>query len=113
MSDPFHEFKLAQRERWANFAPVEAVTPQPAAQLVKHAGVRANQRVLDVACGTGVVAVTAARLGARVTGLDLTPALLAHARENSQLAGVAIEWREGDVEALPFGDGSFDVVMSQ
>jgi SAM-dependent methyltransferase len=113
MSDPFLEFKLAQRERWAHFAPVEALTTQPAAQLVKHAGVRANQRVLDVACGTGVVAVTAARVGARVTGLDLTPALLAHARENSQLAGVAIEWREGDVEALPFGDGSFDIVMSQ
>lgn len=113
MSDPFVEFKQMQREGWAHFAPLEAVTTPPAAQLVKHARVRASQRVLDVACGTGVVAVTAARLGARVTGLDLTPALIARARENSALAAVDIEWREGDVEALPFADGSFDVVLSQ
>jgi SAM-dependent methyltransferase len=57
--------------------------------------------------------VTAARIGARVTGLDLTSALLERARENSQIAGVEIDWREGDAEALPFEDGAFDVVMSQ
>ncbi len=73
----------------------------------------ANQNVLDVACGTGVVAVTAARHGARVTGLDLTPALLERARENSQLAEVQIDWRVGDVERLPFDDCAFDVVLSQ
>jgi SAM-dependent methyltransferase len=69
--------------------------------------------VLDVACGTGVVVVTAARLGARVTGLDLTPELLELARENGRIAGVEIDWREGDVEKLPFGDAAFDVVLSQ
>jgi SAM-dependent methyltransferase len=60
-----------------------------------------------------VVAVTAARQGADLTGLDLSPALLERARENSQIAGLAIDWREGDVENLPFDDGSFDVVLSQ
>jgi ubiquinone/menaquinone biosynthesis C-methylase UbiE len=70
-------------------------------------------RVLDVACGTGVVAVTAARLGARVTGLDLTPELLQSARENSRTAGVEIDWREGDVEKLPFEAAAFDAVVSQ
>jgi len=69
--------------------------------------------VLDVACGTGVVSVTAARLGARVTGLDLTPELLELARENGRIAEVEIDWREGDVEKLPFGDAAFDVVLSQ
>jgi len=69
--------------------------------------------VLDVACGTGVVATTAARLGARVTGLDLTPELLDRARENSRTAGVEIDWLEGDVEKLPFDDAAFDVVISQ
>jgi SAM-dependent methyltransferase len=59
------------------------------------------------------VAVTAARQGARVTGLDLSPALLERARENSQIAALEIDWREGDVENLPFADGSFDVVLSQ
>ena len=46
--------------------------------------------------------VTAARLGARVNGLDLTPELLVRARENARIAGVEIEWLEGDVEKLPY-----------
>ena len=72
--DPFESFKAAQKASWAHFAPVEIFTTSVAAKLVKHAKVRAGQCVLDVCCGTGVVAVTAACLGARVTGLDLTPA---------------------------------------
>jgi SAM-dependent methyltransferase len=66
-----------------------------------------------VACGTGVVAVTAARIGARVCGIDLTPELLERARENARLASAEIDFREGDAEALPFGDAAFDVVLSQ
>jgi SAM-dependent methyltransferase len=111
--DPFESFKAAQKLGWQHFAPLEALTTPPAAQLVKHAGVRSGQRVLDVGCGTGVVAVTSARLGARVTGLDLTPALLERARENARIANLEIDWREGDVEKLPFEDGAFDVVLSQ
>ena len=80
---------------------------------MRFAGVKSGQRVLDVACGTGVVAVTAARLGARVTGADLTPELLAQARENATIAGLDIEWQEADVEHLPFEDRAFDVVLSQ
>jgi len=82
-SDPFASFKAVQKEGWSSFAPLEALTTPPAARLVRFAGVRSGQRVLDVACGTGVAAVTAARLGARVSGLDLTPALLERARENA------------------------------
>lgn len=111
--DPYSSFKAAQRAGWPLFAPLQASTIQPAARLVRHAGIRAGQRVLDVACGTGVVAVTAARLGAEVTGLDLTPELLERARENAALARVTIAWQEGDAEALPFADGAFDVVVSQ
>jgi SAM-dependent methyltransferase len=111
--DPFESFKAAQKAGWAHFAPLENVTIPVAAQLVKHARVHAGQRILDVGCGTGVVAVTAARLGAEVTGLDLTPPLLERARENAHIAGVTIDWREGDVENLPFDDGGFDVVLSQ
>jgi SAM-dependent methyltransferase len=111
--DPFADFKDAQRRGWSHFAPLEMQTTPPAAQLVRHAGVKAGQRVLDVACGTGVVAVTAAKLGARVTALDLTPALLERARENGKIAGVDVEWHEGDAEHLPFPDEAFDVVLSQ
>lgn len=111
--EPFESFKAAQKLGWAHFAPLEVFTTVVAAQLVKHAQVQPAQRVLDVACGTGVVAVTAARLGAQATGLDLTPALLERARENAQIAGVTVDWHEGDVERLPFEDGKFDVVVSQ
>jgi len=111
--DPLETFKASQKAGWALFAPMAARTTAPAARLVTWAGIEAGQRVLDVACGTGVVAVTAARRGARVTGLDLTPELLVVAHENAKTAGVAAEFREGDVESLPFADASFDVVVSQ
>ncbi len=112
-TDPFTKFKETQREGWSSFAPVELITTPPAAALVQFAEVRPGQRVLDVGCGTGVVAVTAARRGAKVSGLDLTPALLERARENARIAGLALEFVEGDAEALPHPDGSFDVVLSQ
>jgi SAM-dependent methyltransferase len=111
--DVFDSFKAAQKQGWAHFAPLQMVTTIPAARLVKFAGVKSGQHVLDVACGTGVVAVTAARIGAKVSALDLTPELLERARENSQIAGVEVDWREGDAEKLPFGDAAFDVVLSQ
>ena len=111
--DVFETFKAAQKAGWAHFAPLQAFTTLSAAQLVNHARVTSGARVLDVACGTGVVAVTAARRGARVTGLDLTPELLAVARDNARIAGVDVAWHEGDVEQLPFDAESVDVVVSQ
>jgi SAM-dependent methyltransferase len=111
--DIIANFKAAQRAGWAHFAPLQVHTTEPAARLVRYAGLGSGDRVLDVACGTGVVAVTAARRGATVTGLDLTPELLEVARDNAGLADVRIEWREGDVENLPFEADAFDVVLSQ
>lgn len=111
--DVLDDFKAAQREGWAHFAPLASITTAPAARLVRHAGIRAGDRVLDVACGTGVVAVTAARLGAVVTGLDLTPELLAVARDNARIAAVHVDFHEGDCEQLPFENAAFDVVVSQ
>lgn len=111
--DTFMQFKATQREGWALFVPLEAYTTPAAARLVEYAGVRPGERALDAACGTGVVAVTAARAGAQVKGLDLSPVLLERARWNGATADVAIEFTEGDVEALPYPDASFDVVLSQ
>jgi SAM-dependent methyltransferase len=111
--DVLAEFKQTQKQSWANFSVLETLTTPPAAQLVNRARVRPGQAVLDVACGTGVVAITAAGRGARVTALDLTPELLARARENAALAQADVEWHEGDVEQLPFADATFDVVLSQ
>jgi SAM-dependent methyltransferase len=111
--DPITQFKQGQRQAWSTFAPIESLTCTAAPRLVRFAEIRSGMRVLDVACGTGVVAITAARTFAKVTGIDLTPELIAHARENSMIAGLDIEWHEGDAEALPFPDASFDVVVSQ
>ena len=110
--DAIAQFKEAQRQGWKHFGPLEALTTPAAARLVKFAKVRAGQNVLDVGCGTGVAAITAARLGASVRGVDLTPELLERARENAHIANVEIDFRQGDVEALPFDDGTFDVVLS-
>lgn len=107
------QFKQKQKEAWANFAPFEAVTIIPAGLLVRLAGVTRSMRVLDVGCGTGVVAITAARTGATVSAIDLTPPLLERARENARIAEVSIDFREGDAEELPFADGEFDAVLSQ
>jgi SAM-dependent methyltransferase len=112
-SDPFQQFKAKQRQAWSHFAPLEVLMAPPAAHLVRFARLASGQRVLDVGTGTGVVALTAASAGAQVTGLDLTPALLERARENAQIAAVSVDFQEGDAEALPFADSSFDVVLSQ
>src|ERR1043166_4444505 len=111
--DAIAKFKEAQRQGWKHFAPLEALTTPAAARLVKFANVRGGQSVLDVGCGTGVVAITAARIGAHVRGVDLTPELLERARENARIANVEIDFREGDAEALPFDDVTFDIVLSQ
>mgnify|MGYP001570749132 CR=1 FL=1 len=113
-ADPFTDFKAKQRQAWSHFAPLEAITTIPAARLVAFTGIRAGDRVLDVGCGTGVAAITARRMGAKVTGLDLTPELLTRAKENATIAGFPdMQWKEGDAEALPFTDGEFDAVISQ
>ena len=114
--DPMAEFKAKQRETWSmgNFGELAVFTTPVAGHLVRYAKVTGGQAVLDVGTGTGVVAITARRVGAQVTGLDLTPALLAQARESAKLLGHDdIAWHEGDAEALPFPDACFDVVLSQ
>ena len=112
-NDPFAQFKAMQREGWALFVPLEIFTTPPAAKLVEYARVRSGEKLLDIACGTGVVAVTAARAGAQVRALDLSPVLLERAHWNADTASVAVEFTEGDAEALPFPDDCFDVVVSQ
>lgn len=79
---------------------------------VEAAGVEPGLDVLDVACGAGNATIPAALAGARVTGLDLSPVLLDEGRRRTQAAGAEIEWLEGDAQALPFADGSFDRVIS-
>jgi SAM-dependent methyltransferase len=95
---------------------VPALLAPWAPQLVELAGVQPGERILDVACGTGVVARLAAeRTGSagRVVGLDINPAMLAVARSLPPVAGAPIDWVEASVLAMPFPDASFDVVLCQ
>jgi ubiquinone/menaquinone biosynthesis C-methylase UbiE len=108
------EFKQRQRAVWAagDYPSLAAYISHVGERVVATAEVEPGMRVLDVACGTGNAALPAARAGARVTGLDLTPELLDAGREKAAAAGVEIEWVEGDAEQLPFGDDAFERVMS-
>ena len=109
----FAELKEKAKKTWSDFASMENFTAVAAPKLVRFAGVLSDSRVLDVACGTGVVALTAARSGAKVTGADLTPDLIARANENNKILGLDIDFHEADVEDLPFKNESFDIVLSQ
>jgi ubiquinone/menaquinone biosynthesis C-methylase UbiE len=95
-----------------NFAAVAERILEVGELVVERAGVEPGMDVLDVACGTGNATLPAVRTGARVTGLDFAPGLLEIARERAADAMVEIDFVEGDAQELPFGDGSFDRVVS-
>jgi len=80
--------------------------------LAEACGITRGQRVLDVAAGTGNVAIRAATRGAQVVASDVTPEHFDAGRRGAAAAGVELEWIEGDAQALPFDDASFDVVTS-
>lgn len=95
-----------------NYAAVAERISEAGELVVRKAGVEPGMDVLDVACGTGNATLPAAREGARVTGLDFSPDLLAIARERAADAMIEVEWVEGDAQELPFPDASFDRVIS-
>ena len=102
------------RKEWStgHYQPLARTFLPIAAQLVDAASVGPDDRVLDVACGTGNVALTAYRRGAHVTGMDITPAMLDVAREQARVIDADIDWQEGDAADLFFEDDTFDVTLS-
>ena len=94
---------------------VPAIFRPWAADLVSRAALRSGERVVDIACGTGIVSRLAAeRVGAggRVVGLDINPAMLEVAKSRAGV-GAAIEWQQASADAIPFSQASFDVALCQ
>src|SRR4029077_12406325 len=92
-------------------APTKSIA-DPGPVLVEAAGIGAGQHVLDVAAGSGNVALPAAATGGHGGGSELTPELLDLGRADAETRGLHLDWRAADVEYLPFEDGAFDAVTS-
>lgn len=108
------EIKERQRAMWTagDYPSIAERIEAASATVVSSVGVAEGDRLLDVATGSGNAALVAAALGAKVTGLDLTPKLLEVARKRALEAELQVEFVEGDAEDLPFEDSSFDRVVS-
>jgi SAM-dependent methyltransferase len=95
-----------------DYSHTAAALAPAAAVLVDAAGVGPGDQVLDIGCGTGNASLAAAARGAAVRAVDPSPGLVALARERSDAAGAGLQVRVASAEALPFGDGAFDHVIS-
>ena len=111
---PEQALRARARAVWeaGDFGLIARHSEPAAAEFIERLPLAPGQRVLDVACGTGNLALPAARRGAFVCGLDIAPKLLEQARVRAAAEGLAIEFTEGDAEALPYPAGRFDVVVS-
>ncbi len=114
MSEELSALKALQRAIWSagDYDAIAELFWDVGAVVADAAAIDPGMKVLDVATGTGNAAIRAALAGSDVVGLDITPELFDDARRREALAGVSVEWVEGDAEALPFDDESFDRVLS-
>src|SRR4051794_34502878 len=114
-TDADQALKARHRAMWAlgdYHAVATEIIPDLGPVLVEAAGLGPGDHVLDVAAGSGNVAIPAAEAGAHVIASDLTPELLEQGKVDAQAAGVRLEWEVGDAENLPYESDSFDAVTS-
>lgn len=95
-----------------DFLPIARSYASGAEQFIGRLGIGRGDTVLDVACGTGNLAIPAARTGARVYGIDIAPYMIAQARLEARAAGCNVEFDVGNAESLPFMDGLFDTTVT-
>ena len=114
MTPSIEQIKDSMRKTWmaGDFGVVARTISGGAEEFVGRLAIASGTRALDVACGTGNVAIPLARAGAVVTGVDIAPNLLVQARERAAAENLTIQFDEGDAEQLPYADGSFDAVVS-
>jgi SAM-dependent methyltransferase len=106
--------KARAKATWmaGDYARIAQITEGAAHEFIDRRQLKANMRVLDVACGTGNLSIPAAKAGAVVTGVDIVPNLLDQARSRAAQEMVTIRFEEGDAENLPYEAGKFDLVVS-
>ena len=114
ITNDYTELRDKQQKVWSSgdYNKIAALTVPVSEHLVEHAGVMPGERVLDVATGTGHVALAAARRSALSVGIDYVPELLEIARRRAEAEDLDISFVQADAEDLPYGDASFDVVLS-
>ncbi len=106
--------KARQKAIWesGDFGEVAKFNVPAAREFIARIELRPGMKVLDAACGTGNLALLAAQRGCKASGLDIAANLIQQARERARLEGLAIEFTEGDAEAMPYADASFDAILS-
>jgi ubiquinone/menaquinone biosynthesis C-methylase UbiE len=111
---PIEQLKNNMKSAWmaGDFGQIAKYNAAEGEWFIERLNLRAGSDVLDVACGTGNLAIPAARKGAKVTGVDIATNLLEQARARAAAEGLKADFREGDAEALPFPDAQFDTVVS-
>jgi len=114
ISTEMDALKTRLRGTWiaGDFGQIARYYTADAAQFVRRLNLQPGTKVLDVACGTGNTTFPAVRAGAVVTGVDIAPNLVEQARENAKAEGLQAQFDEGDAEALPYADASFDAVLT-
>ncbi|HEY2620561.1 MAG TPA: methyltransferase domain-containing protein [Acetobacteraceae bacterium] len=112
--DDLEAFKARARATWmaGDYPRVARLTERAANEFIARLQLKPGMKVLDVACGSGNLAIPAAKAGAIVTGIDIAPNLLDQARARAAGETLDIRFEEGDAEDLPFEGGAFDVVVS-
>ena len=106
--------KAKQKATWesGDFGQIAQCIENVAEEFMARQTLRRGMRVLDVACGTGNLALIAVKRGCQVSGADIAANLLAQARARASAAGLSIDFKEADAEALPFEDNTFDLTVS-
>jgi SAM-dependent methyltransferase len=108
------QLKQKMRATWmaGDFGKIAQYSAKGAEEFAARLGIPPGTRVLDVACGTGNLAIPVARVGARVSGVDIAPNLLEQARARAAAEKLDITFKEGDAEQLPYEDGQFDFIVT-
>lgn len=114
VSPEMETLKTKLKTTWeaGDFSEVAKHIETVAEAFVKRLNIQPGMKVLDVACGSGNLAIIAAQKGAEVTGVDIADNLIESAKKRAEAAGLDIKFEVGDAEAMPYDDNSFDLVMT-